>query len=322
MSLLSLENLKMHYFTREGAVKAVDGVSLKVRKAETFGLVGESGCGKTSVAMSLLKLLPENAKIIGGRMLFRGVDLVKLNEEEIRKVRWREISIIFQGAMNVLNPVYPVAEQIVEAMQNHNPHLSRVEAKERISQLFEMVGLDPAVMDDYPHRYSGGMRQRAVIAMAFACDPKLVIADEPTTALDVIVQDRILANIKKIQKALRISMLYISHDISVIAEVCDRIGIMYAGKLVECADTLTLFRSPLHPYTYALIFSFPSIRGEKKKLKSIPGEPPSLLSPPPGCRFHPRCSYSIPRCQEEEPPLIPQDEGHQVACWNPLKQGR
>jgi len=310
----------MYYRTKMGDVHAVDDVSFSVEPGEAIGLVGESGCGKTSVAMSLMKLLPDNARIVGGSILFDGVDLVPLPEEEVRKIRWKGISMVFQAAMNSLNPVYRVGDQIIEAIQQHLP-LSTEQAREKVAKLYTLVGMDPELMDRYPHEYSGGMKQRAVIAMALACDPKMIIADEPTTALDVIVQDRILHRIDEIRKELNMAMMYISHDIAVIAEVSDKIGVMYAGWLVELADTVTIFKRPAHPYTIALMSAFPSIKGEKRPLVHLPGEPPDLLDPPPGCRFHPRCRYATGICQEQVPEYKEIEPGHFVACWNPQRKG-
>jgi len=319
--LLDIQGLTMQYRTKMGPVHAVDDVSLAMEAGEALGLVGESGCGKTSVAMTLLRLLPDNAEIVGGQVWFAGVDLLSLSEEEMRRVRWRGISMVFQAAMNSLNPVYRVGDQIVEAIQEHQP-LSDRQARARVDELFHLVGLDPKLMERYPHEYSGGMKQRAVIAMALACSPKLIIADEPTTALDVIVQDRILRRINEVRTQLNMSMMYISHDIAVIAEVCQRIGVMYAGKLVEVADTVTVFKRPAHPYTIALMSAFPSIQGEKRPLAQLPGEPPNLLAPPPGCRFHPRCPHASEVCTREEPKMEKVDPGHGVACWHPQGRGR
>jgi len=319
--VLEVKNLTMHYMTRKGPVFAVDDVSFHVARGESVGLVGESGCGKTSVAISLLKLLPDNAEIKNGQILLNGTDLIPLSEDEMRHFRWRRISMVFQAAMNALNPVYTVEEQILEAMQQHLPHLSDQEMAERVDQLFKLVGLDPAFKNQYPHQYSGGMRQRAVIAMALSCDPDLIIADEPTTALDVIVQDQLLKRIREIQEQLNMAMIYISHDIAVIAEVSDRVGVMYAGRLIEMATTEEIFHHPVHPYTMGLMSAFPSIVGPKRKLVTLPGEPPDLLNPPPGCRFHPRCPYATTICRERVPDFVDQGGGHYAACWHPGGEG-
>lgn len=311
----------MHYTTRRGPVYAVDSVSFDLARGHSLGLVGESGCGKTSVAISLLKLLPDNAEILNGEILINGTDLVPLSESQVRKYRWRNVAMVFQAAMNSLNPVYTVEEQILEAMRQHLPHLSEAEMRGRVDQLFELVGLDPGIKTEYPHQYSGGMRQRAVIAMSLSCDPDLIIADEPTTALDVIVQDSLLKKIKEVQKRLNMAMIYISHDIAVIAEVSERVGVMYAGKMVELASSEDIFHRPLHPYTMGLMSSFPSIIGKKTDLVTIPGEPPDLLHPPPACRFHPRCPFATEICRTEEPEFKEHLPNHWAACWHPGGEG-
>jgi peptide/nickel transport system ATP-binding protein len=316
-NVLEVKDLTMHYMTRKGPVFAVDDVSFNLPRGGSLGLVGESGCGKTSIAISLLKLLPENAEIKKGQILLNGTDVAPISETAMRKHRWRNISMVFQAAMNSLNPVYSVNEQILEAMRLHMPHLSEKEMDERIDELFHLVGLDPKFKGQYPHQYSGGMRQRAVIAMALSCEPDLIIADEPTTALDVIVQDSLLKQIREIQAKLDMAMIYISHDIGVIAEVSERVGVMYAGKLVELGETEAIFHRPLHPYTMALMSSFPSIAGEKTELVMLFGEPPDLLDPPPGCRFHPRCPYATEICQEQDPEFKELEPGHMAACWHP-----
>ena len=312
-TILDIKNLGMAYETGEGYVSAVDNVSFKIIQGESMGLVGESGCGKTSLGMCIMKLLPENAKITSGEINFNGEDIVPKTESEMREIRWKGVSMIFQAAMNALNPVYKVGDQIIEAILAHE-NIKREEARERVRDLYKLVGLPPERMENYPHEYSGGMRQRAIIAMALSCDPKLIIADEPTTALDVIVQDEIIEEIVNIQKKLNMIMMYISHDISVIAETCDKIGVMYAGNIIEYADTFTLFDNPLHPYTRALMSSFPSIEGPKKELEPVPGEPPDLLSPPMGCRFYPRCSYAESICEKEMPAFIESEKDHFLAC--------
>jgi peptide/nickel transport system ATP-binding protein len=237
----------------------------------------------------------------------------------MRKYRWNRLSMVFQAAMNSLNPVYRVGDQIIEAMQIHWESITVAESRERVAELYNLVGLEPSFMDRYPHEYSGGMRQRAIIAMALSCNPDIIIADEPTTALDVIVQDRVLRKLEEIQRRLDMALIYISHDIAVIAEVSDRIGVMYAGHMAELADSVEIFERPVHPYTHALISAFPSIKGKKRELKTLPGEPPDLLDPPTGCRFHPRCARATGVCQEEQPPFREYGGGHQAACWNPME---
>ena len=276
--LLEVKNLSMHYDTLDGNVDAVKDISFSVKNGESFGLVGESGCGKTSVAMTLLQLQPDNSVITEGSIKLDGKELIGLSENELRKVRWDSISIVFQGAMNAWNPVIKIGEQIREAMREHSPENSKQENIDKINQLFSMVGLDETISDRFPHELSGGMKQRAVIALALSCDPKIIIADEPTTALDVVIQDQILNEIKKVQDLLGLSLIYISHDIAVIAEMTDKIAVMYAGSIVEIGPTKSVFESPKHAYTKALLDSTPSIQGEKKKLASLDGEPPSLIN--------------------------------------------
>jgi len=317
--LLDVQDLTMHYSTRGGSVAAVEHVSFSLKKGESLGLVGESGCGKTSIATTLLRLLPDNAKILSGRILLDGADIVTLNNDEMRKVRWERISMVFQAAMNSLNPIHRVGDQIIEALEVHDSVKTNREAKDRVASLFRLVGLDPKLMERYPHEYSGGMRQRAVIAMALACHPDLIIADEPTTALDVIVQDNLLREMSALQKQLGMSMIYISHDIAVIAEVSDRIGVMYAGSLVELASAYEVFHHPRHPYTCGLMSAFPSIVGPKRPLVTLPGEPPNLVKPPSGCRFHPRCLYATDICSQKIPEFRDLGGGHYAACFHPVE---
>lgn len=317
--ILQVENLTMHYKTRAGDVSAVDNVSFSIYEGESLGLVGESGCGKTSVAGSMLKLLADNAVIKGGHIRFKDVDFVPLSEDKMRPYRWRNVAMVFQAAMNSLNPIDKVGDQIIEAMELHLGVYSYQEALSRVAELFTMVGLDPAMMERYPHEYSGGMRQRAVIAMALSCNPDLIIADEPTTALDVLVQDALLRQLRLLQDRIGMSMIYISHDIAVIAEVCDRVGVMYAGKLVELAAVEEIFHAPRHPYTVALMSAFPSVTGPKRELQTLGGEPPNLLRPPQGCRFHPRCPRASDKCRQQEPAFVDHGDGHFVACWHPVE---
>ena len=314
-ALLEVQDLTMGYFTRQGEVRAVDGVSFSVERGQALGLVGESGCGKSSIALTLLKILPENSRILGGKILLDDTDIVPLSENQMRAIRWDRISMVFQAAMNSLDPVYRVGEQIIEALEQHIES-SPAESHERVRELYELVGLDPVFIPRFPHEYSGGMKQRAIIAMALACEPDLIIADEPTTALDVIVQDRILRELTKVQRELDMAMIYISHDMAVIAEVSDVVGVMYAGKIVEFGETQRVFNSPIHPYTQALMAAFPSVSGEKRELSSLSGEPPNLLDPPSGCRFHPRCPYAGEECIEKAPPMVRIGD-HWAYCWNP-----
>ena len=306
----------MYYATRAGDVRAVDGVSFAVERGQSVGLVGESGCGKSSIAMALLKLLPQNARIIKGKVLLNGTDLAPLSEDQMREHRWNHIAMVFQAAMNALNPVYRVGDQIIEALDVHIKS-SREVSMERVRELYDLVSLDPSFIPRYPHEYSGGMKQRAGIAMALSCEPDLLIADEPTTALDVIVQDRILKELRHVQETLNMSLIYISHDMAVIAEVSHVMGVMYAGRIVEWGETVDVFKHPIHPYTQTLMSAFPSVTGPKHELGMLAGEPPNLLAPPPGCRFHPRCPYATDVCRSEEPPTV-RSGTHWAACWHPL----
>jgi peptide/nickel transport system ATP-binding protein len=309
---LEVKNLSMHYETLDGNVDAVKNISFNVKSGESFGLVGESGCGKTSVAMTLLQLQPENSVITDGSIKVDGNELIGLSENELRKIRWDSISIVFQGAMNAWNPVIKIGEQIREAMREHNPESSKKDNIEKINELFRMVGLDESISERFPHELSGGMKQRAVIALALSCDPKIIIADEPTTALDVVIQDQILNELKKVQELLGLSLIYISHDIAVIAEMTDKIAVMYAGSIVEIGPTKSVFESPKHSYTKALLDSTPSIHGEKKKLSSLDGEPPSLINEINGCSFSPRCPSPTSGCRDQtvEMGLVQVGEDH------------
>jgi peptide/nickel transport system ATP-binding protein len=313
--VLQVEALTTHYRTARGWVRAVDGVTFGVQQGEALGLAGESGSGKSTVALSLLKILPSGGTIRKGKILFEGQDLVPLTQSQMRKIRWKGISIVFQGAMNALNPVFKVGYQIAEAIKLHEPNVKNSDVKERVARLLETVGIEPSRADNYPHEFSGGMRQRALIAMALAANPRMLIGDEPGTALDVIVQAQTLRLLRDLKDRLGLSMILISHDLSIIAETCEKVAIMYAGKLVEYGDAVSIFKSPLHPYTQGLIKAFPSIKGERVRLSSIPGQPPDLLHPPAACRFHPRCPFVMDVCKREEP--LPKEHGeknHLVAC--------
>jgi len=313
--LLDINDLTVYYKILRGYVKAVEGVNLQLRKGETLGLAGESGCGKTTMALSIMRLLPPNGRIVRGKIIFDGEDITTLPEDRVRKeIRWKKIAIVFQGAMNALNPVYSIGEQIIEAIRFHEPEVHKDEALERAKKLLELVGIDPSRVDNYPHEFSGGMRQRAMIAMALACNPKLLIADEPGTALDVIVQAQVLKLIVELQKKLNLSLILITHDLSIISETCEKAAIMYAGKLVEYGSVYKIFKEPLHPYTQGLIASFPDIYAPKAEIKSIEGQPPDLLNPPSGCRFHPRCQYAMDICRVKEPPYVEVEKEHFVAC--------
>jgi peptide/nickel transport system ATP-binding protein len=314
MPLLTVENLSIGYHTRKGFIKSVEGVSFSLDKGKSLGFVGESGCGKTTIGMALMRLLPTNAAITQGQVLFDGHNLLEISEEGMRKIRWNKIAMIFQAAMNALNPVHRVNEQIIEAIVAHDPDISMVSATRQVEKLFELVGITAGRMRDFPHNYSGGMKQRVIIAMALACNPDLIIADEPTTALDVIVQSQILNAVKKLQKELEISLIFISHDIAVVADVCDSINIMYAGQVVETGTREEVFTAPMHPYTQNLLASYLTLDG--KKASPIPGsgDTVDLIHPPQGCRFCDRCPVSNPACSHTEPQWMKISETHKVRC--------
>ncbi|KUK17162.1 ABC transporter ATP-binding protein [Thermococcus sibiricus] len=311
--LLKIENLYINFRTLWGVAKVLNGINLTIKEGEIFGLVGETGCGKSVTASTILRLLPSNAEV-SGKVLFKGENLLEKSEEEMRKIRGKEISIIFQDPMTSLNPLFKIRDQMVDVITLHN-NLSKEEAEKRAKDLLEKVGLpDPErVLNSYPHELSGGMRQRVMIAMALSSNPSLLIADEPTTALDVTIQKQILKLILELKETYGFSVLFITHDLGVVAELCDRVGVMYAGNIVEIAPTEELFENPLHPYTQGLLSVVPDPR-YKKKLKPLRGSVPSLLNPPTGCRFHPRCDYAGDLCKKEKPELIEYSPDHFVAC--------
>ena len=312
--ILRIKNLVMHYWTLRGFVRAVDDVSLNLNRGEALGLVGESGCGKTSTMLTLLRLLPNNAHVFKGSIMFEGKDLLKMPMSEFNKtIRWKKISVIFQGAMNALHPMLTVGDQLVEAITLHEK-VNKTEALDRAGKLLDLVGVGRSRLDRYPHELSGGLKQRSVIAMSLACNPDLIIADEPTTALDVIIAAQVLNVMKELQKKLNISLIVVTHDLSMVAEVCNKIAIMYAGKIVETGDIVKVFKDPKHPYTQGLLGAFPSIVGPKRELKSIPGFPPDLLNPPSGCRFYPRCPYAMEICRKKTPPVVRVESGWEVSC--------
>lgn len=313
MPLLDVRDLKVYYKTSKGPSRAVDGVSFTVEQGESLGLVGESGCGKSTTVNGIIRVMPKNAYIAGGQVIFDGEDLVQLPEKRMRAIRWQKISIIPQAAMDSLNPVYPVQDAFVEVLRLKG-NMDRRQAIERARELFEMVGLDPNRLRYYPHEFSGGMKQRAATALALALNPKLVIADEPVTALDVIVQRQVLNELKRLREELGLSLVMITHDISVVAETCDSIVVMYAGKVVERGKVRQVLKSPMHPYTMGLENAFPNVRDTKKVLISIEGSPPSLINPPHGCRFAARCPFAIEICHEKEPPLVEVEPGRYSAC--------
>ncbi len=313
--ILDVRNISIHYINEgKPPARAVENVSLSLREGDLLGLVGESGCGKTTLMLSLLNLLPAAGQVVNGNVYYKGRDLTAMNEDEINNIRWSRISIIFQGAMNALNPVRTVGDQIAEAILKHNPAFPKNKVPERVAELLDLVGIASAHSDHFPHQYSGGMRQRAMIAMALACNPDVVIADEPTTALDVMIQAQILELLDELRKKLGLSVIFVTHDLGVVAELCDRVLVMYGGVTAEYAGVDTIYNEPKHPYTQELLKAFPDLTKPKKKLSSIPGYPPRLDDLPAGCRFAPRCPAVFDRCQMEEPGLHVLKNDHHVGC--------
>ena len=315
-NVVEVRDLKLHYLTSKGPVRAVDGIGFSLAAGETLGVVGESGCGKTTIGVGMLGMPTPPGKIVGGSIVIDGTDIVRLSENELRRsVRWQSISMVFQGAMNCLTPVYTVGKQMMETLHQHKKSMEKERAAETIERYLGLVGLPPDIVRRYPHELSGGMKQRVVIAMALFLEPKVVILDEPTTALDVIVQAQILNVIKDLKRRLGLSMIFITHDLATEAEVADRIMVMYAGKIAEIAPNRMVYdRPPCHPYTQRLLAATPRLHARVDELAFIPGAPPDLLDPPKGCRFQPRCSVAIDGCAEE-PPLVEIEPGHLVACW-------
>ena len=313
--LLEVNKLNIRYQTQDGDVHAVADVSFKVFPNEVFGIAGESGCGKSTLIKGIMRLLPVNAKMDASSIKYKDQEIDSMREKNFREeVLWKQISLVPQSAMNSLNPVYRVGEQIVEAIQAHTSQGIK-EARERVAELFDVVGLQSEFMDSFPHEFSGGMRQRAMIAMALALDPGLIVMDEPTTGLDVLVQERILRRILEIRKQIKSSIILITHDIAVIAEMSDRIAVMYGGRIMEQAKSLDLFESPCHPYTLGLKNAFPSIKHLDQELISIPGSPPSLLGLQAGCPFEARCPFSSDRCKKDIPEVVVKEKFHEVSCF-------
>ena len=322
--LLNVNKLKTYFYTSEGIIQAVDDVSFNVDKGAILGLVGESGCGKSVTALSIMRLVPPPGKIVSGEILFDGRNLLKLSNEEIRNLRGDRIAMVFQDPITSLNPVFTIGNQISETLRTHKG-IKKAIALEKAESLLQRVGIpDPARrIREYPHQLSGGMRQRVMIAMSIACEPSLIIADEPTTALDVTIQAQILRLLKGLTESLNTALILISHDLGVIAEMADNVAIMYAGKIVEYAATNELFASPLHPYTIGLLESIPRFGDNKeKRLRAIKGVVPRLSELPEGCKFNPRCKYIIDRCTKEEPELIDAGAGHFVRCWVDVRGSR
>ena len=314
MALLSVDKLSVTYRTRRGLLTAVDQASFTLDEGQTIGLVGESGSGKSTIGIAIMGLLPDNARITNGRIHFSELDLMAAGQAQIRQIRWNKIAMIFQAAMNAMNPIQRVGEQICEAIHFHEPDVSKSAIRTRVDELFDLVGIPQTRQQDYPHQYSGGMRQRAVIAMALACRPQIIIADEPTTALDVIVQDQILETLKQLQQALGIGIILISHDIAVVADTCNHIGVMYAGQLVELGTRSEVFSSPAHPYTKALLAAHITLNDDHIDPTAIPGQSPDLIVMPEGCRFCDRCPCKGDSCSIQAPQWQILTPTHKIRC--------
>jgi peptide/nickel transport system ATP-binding protein len=318
--ILEIENLKTYFDTFAGLVKAVDGVNIAVKEGETLGLVGESGSGKSVTALSILRIVPKPGKIIGGKIVYKGQNLLEKSENELQKIRGKEIGYIFQDPATSLNPVFSIADQLTEVIRRHQ-NVTKKEALEKAIELLRLVEIpDPELkIWSYPHQLSGGMKQRIAVARALSCQPSLLLADEPTTNLDVTIQAQILQLMKNLKDKLGMSMILITHDMGIVAGVADRITVLYGGRVCETADTKTIFYNPLHPYTNALLTAVPSLALRKEKLEVIPGTIPNLVDPPSGCRFHPRCEYAKAVCTKKIPQLIEVESGHLVACHRALE---
>jgi oligopeptide/dipeptide ABC transporter ATP-binding protein len=313
MSLLEIQSLTVEYHTLKANVKAVDRVSLSMDKGHTLGLVGESGCGKSTLGLSTLRLIPPPGRIVGGHITLEGADVVNCSDEEIRKIRGKRIGYIFQDPMTSLNPVKRIGAHFVEMIRTHEPEVNKQDALKRGRDVLERLGILPERIDDFPHQFSGGMRQRVMIGLALALGPELLIADEPTTSLDVIVEAQIIELLKELKESLKLTLILITHNIGIVAETADRVAVMYAGRLAELGQTDDLFEKPMHPYTQALLDSVPNITKKGQVLSWIPGAPPDLAEPPPGCLYHPRCPHAFDRCKKEEPSLT-KHNGTYVAC--------
>jgi len=313
--LLDIKDLEVNYSVRTGLVKAVDHVNLRVYEGETLGLVGESGCGKSTLGRAILRLVSSPGEIVGGQLLFRGDDLLEKSEAEMSHIRGKNISMIFQDPMTSLNPLMRIEDHFVETIRTHEKGISKQEARERAESIFDYLSIEHDRLSDYPHQLSGGMRQRVMIGLALILNSELVIADEPTTSLDVIVEAQILDLLKHLKKTYDMTLVLITHNLGIVAELADRIAVMYAGQVVEVATALSLFDTPLHPYTQGLLASVPNIRLEEAELRTMPGAPPNLISPPAGCRFHPRCPRVMDRCRREPPRYREVHPGRWTACW-------
>ena len=314
-TLLEIRDLQVQYPVRTGTIRGVDHVDLDVYQGETLGLVGESACGKSTMGRAIMRLVSEPGEIVGGQILFRGEDLMLRKESEMAQIRGKNISMIFQDPMTSLNPLQRIDHHFIETIRTHETEINRAEALERTALMFDRLGIQRECLVCYPHQLSGGMRQRVMIGLALILNSELVVADEPTTSLDVIVEAQILDLIKELEQAYRMTLILISHNLGTVAELADRIAVMYAGKLVEVAPALELFDKPLHPYTQGLLASVPNIRLEDEDLRTMPGAPPDLIRPPVGCRFHPRCPVMMGRCSQEEPVYHRVRDGRWVSCW-------
>ncbi len=315
MSVIDVKSLSVQYFMKRGNIRAVDEVTLSVRRGETLGVVGESGSGKSTLGLALIRLVPYPGSIVGGRILLDGTDLMSLPDKEMRQIRGRRIGFIFQDPMTSLNPVKKIGDHFIELIRTHEKGVDKAEALDRASKTLETLGILPERVNDYPHQFSGGMRQRVMIGLALTLNPEFVIADEPTTSLDVIVEAQILELLKRLKEALNITLMLITHNIGIIAQTADRVAVMYAGRLAELGPSLSLFADPLHPYTQALLSAVPNVSKPGRVLSWIPGSPPDLASPPPGCLYNPRCGHAFDRCRREAPELIDVGEGRSVACF-------
>jgi len=318
--LISIKNLRVAYISLRGYVRAVDKVNLDIYKGEVLGVVGESGSGKSTMAYTILRVLPPTARILEGSITYNGMDILKMPEEEFRKIRWRKLSLIPQAALNALNPTLKIMDHFLETAKAHGIR-DKEQVISKASELLKLLRLEPErVLPSYPHELSGGMKQRVLIALAMLLDPELLILDEPTTALDVLTQRYILDLLKDVKAKLGITMVFITHDIAVIADIADRVAVMYAGKIFEVGDVYQVFKNPINPYTKALMESIPSLIGDVEEMKPIPGSPPDLVNPPPGCRFAPRCSQAMSICREKEPPMVEVEPGHYTCCWLYVKR--
>jgi len=321
MTLLSVRDLTVEYHTDSGIYRAVEGLNFDLEQGASLGLVGESGCGKTTAMLALMRLLPEVGRIVGGSVLLQGIDLLLISLKEMREIRWGQMSMVFQGAMNALNPVQTVGSQIAEVLRiHHTVPKNQIDAE--VVKLLDYVGVAAAYKDRYPHQFSGGMRQRAMIAMALACRPKVLITDEPTTALDVMVQAQIMELLDRLKDEFNLGIIVVTHDLGVVAEYCDHVLVMYGGRMVEYGDSNQIFNKAVHPYTRRLLLAFPDIENPGAELASIPGHPPPLNNLPPGCRFEPRCGLGGERCKRETPVIYIVEPGHLCSCFLSKPKGK